>query len=149
MVPSSPGPFVLLLTKGGHPQREGTNLSVSLPVCGQCPAVRVQIWMCLICVILTCSNGAVQIQEGLELAESWTTELAESWTTKCLQIASHPPKPPKEHFRLYGNVEECIVLWRDLQGQVVGGQTRVDLATLAFFPVFSKVFWARKRRKSH
>ena len=34
-------------------------------------------------------------------------------------------------------------------GGGVGGQTRVDLATLAFFPVFCRVFWARKRRKSH
>ena len=33
-------------------------------------------------------------------------------------------------------------------GGGVGGQTRVDLATLAFFPCFVGLFFARKRRKS-
>ena len=31
-----------------------------------CPGVRLQIWACLICVISTHSNGAVQIRVGLE-----------------------------------------------------------------------------------
>ena len=31
--------------------------------------VTLQIWVCLICVILPYSNGAVQVQVGLELAE--------------------------------------------------------------------------------
>ena len=35
------------------------------------------------------------------------------------------------------------------EGVKCRGQTRVDLATLAFFPVFCRIFWARKRRKSH
>ena len=34
-------------------------------------------------------------------------------------------------------------------GPPVGGQTRVDLATLAFWPCFTGLFWARERRKSH
>ena len=36
-----------------------------------------------------------------------------------------------------------------VKGGSVGGQTRVDLATLAFFPCFFRVFCAGKRRKSH
>ena len=54
-------------SNGGHPQREGTNLGVCLFLYGwDCPGVRLQIWVCLICVISPHSNGAVQIRVGLE-----------------------------------------------------------------------------------
>ena len=35
---------------------------------GHYPGVRVQMWLCLICVIPTYSNGAVQTRVGLELS---------------------------------------------------------------------------------
>ena len=39
-------------SSGGHPQREGTNLGVFGPCFDwYCPGVRLQIWVCLICVI--------------------------------------------------------------------------------------------------
>ena len=46
-------------SNGGHPQREGSNLVL--------PFVKLQICVCLICVISPYSNGAVQIRVGLEL----------------------------------------------------------------------------------
>ena len=33
------------------------------------PGVRLKVWVCLICAISTCSNGAVQIRVGLELSD--------------------------------------------------------------------------------
>ena len=57
-------------SNSGHPQREGTNSGVLLPIYGwYYPSVRLQIWVCLICVISPYSNRIVQIRVGLELAE--------------------------------------------------------------------------------
>ena len=82
-------------SNGSHPQREGTNLGVFVPIwlvlprceatslgvcvcvcvcvflCGwYCPGVRPQVWVCLICVMSTYSSGAVQIRVCLKPAES-------------------------------------------------------------------------------
>ena len=57
-------------SNGNHPQRERVQIWVCLFLCGwSYPSLPLQIWVCLICVISTYSNGAVQIQVGLELAE--------------------------------------------------------------------------------
>ena len=42
---------------------------------GLTPCVRLQSWVCLICVVSTYSNGAVQIRVGLELGERVDGEL--------------------------------------------------------------------------
>ena len=44
-------------------QREGTNLGVFVPTTSHYVGVRLQIWVCLICVISPFSNGAVQIHQ--------------------------------------------------------------------------------------
>ena len=59
-------------SNGSHPQRERTNLGVLFKHGWYCPAVTLQIWVCLICVMSPYSNGAVQIQVGLELADCAT-----------------------------------------------------------------------------
>ena len=46
---------------------------------GPYPCVRVQIWVCLICVILTNSNGAVQSWVCLKLADQETRSKGFLW----------------------------------------------------------------------
>ena len=56
-------------SNSGHPQREGTNLGVFVPIWLVLPRSESTIWVCLICVISPHSNGAVQSRVGLELAD--------------------------------------------------------------------------------
>ena len=62
------------------------------------------------------------------------------------QSSSIPPLPMHGSEALESRAFQEGSVERGIQ---VGGQTRVDLATLAFFPCFVGVFRARKRRKSH
>ena len=56
-------------SNGGHPS-ERVQIWAGLFLYGwYYPDVRLQIWVCLICVVSTYSNGAVQIRVGLELAD--------------------------------------------------------------------------------
>ena len=41
--------------------------------CWYCPGVRLQIWVCLFCVISPHSNRAVQLRLGFELADVWSS----------------------------------------------------------------------------
>ena len=57
-------------SNGGHPQREGTNLGVLVPiwlVLPRCEVTNLCVCVCLICVVSPFSNEAVQIQVSLEL----------------------------------------------------------------------------------
>ena len=57
---------------GGHPQREGTHLVVFVPlwlVLPMCEATNLCVCVCVICVLSPHSNGAMQTQVGLELAD--------------------------------------------------------------------------------
>ena len=60
-------------SNGSHPQQEGTNLGVFVPI-WLVPLRReaTNLGVCLICVISKYSNGAVQIRVGFELAECFS-----------------------------------------------------------------------------
>ena len=59
-------------SKGGHTQREGTNLGALFPllrVLRRCEATNLGLFLCHVALISPYSNWAVQIRVGLELAD--------------------------------------------------------------------------------
>ena len=93
--------------------------------------MRLQISVCLLRVISPYSNGSVQIRVGLEPAEkvlegcsagcSSSSFVLRSWACMLAFLILEIEKMFKGNLKRRG---------------VVGGQTRVDLATLACFPCF-------------
>ena len=96
---------------------------------GHYPGARVQLWVCFICVISTCSNGAVQIRVGLELADQvrgrnsgwfwkgFATEPAKQDSVVCLQCQDRD-RTESQSYRLKVRVTiRCILKIRTIAGE--------------------------------